>query len=49
MKIGNVFVTNRQLSAQEAAYKMCNLPLRSSNVNVIFIDIKPSNFRCKLM
>jgi hypothetical protein len=29
--IGNVLLTHRQLSAQEAAFKMCGLPLRGSS------------------
>ena len=49
MKIGNVFLTHRQLSAQEAAFKMCGLPLRSSGVEVLYLDTKPANMRTRLL
>ena len=37
--IGSTFLSHRQLSAQEAAYKMCGLPLRSSSVVVERADV----------
>jgi hypothetical protein len=49
MKFGNVFLTHRQLSAQEAAFKTCGLPLRSSNVQVIYLDIKPASMRSRIL
>ena len=49
MTIGNTFFTHRQLSAQEAAYKMCSLPLRGSTSTVIYLDIKPEMKRNRLL
>ena len=49
MKLGNVFLTHRQLSAQEAAFKMCSLPLRSATSDVIYLDIKPKHLRSRIL
>lgn len=47
--VGNVFLTNRQLSAQEAAYKMCGLPLRCTSRQIVYLDAKPEKLRCRLL
>ncbi|XP_033758253.1 uncharacterized protein LOC117340598 [Pecten maximus] len=47
--IGNVFLTHRQLSAQEAAFKMCGLPLRASSKSTLFINARPQYERSKLL
>ena len=36
--LGNVFLTHRQLSVLEAAYKMCGLPRRSATHQVSFLN-----------
>jgi hypothetical protein len=48
-KLGNVFLTHRQLSAQEAAYKMCGLPLRGSSNKVVYLDARPKNLRAHVL
>ena len=41
-KIGNVFLTKRELSTHEAVIRLLSLPMRYSNISVIFI---PTGFR----
>ena len=41
-KIGNVFLTKRELSTHEAVIRLLSLPMRTSNIGVIFI---PTGFR----
>ena len=41
-KIGNVFLTKREVSTHEAIIRLLSLPMRSSNIAVIFI---PTGFR----
>lgn len=36
-KIGQVYMTNREISAQEAVYRVCSLKLKDSSRNVTFI------------
>jgi DNA replication protein DnaC len=47
--LGNIFLTHRQLSAQEAAYKMCGLPLRSATRQVTFLNTGTPNKRCRVL
>lgn len=47
--IGNVFLTHRQLSAQEAAFKMCGLPLRGSSKQTVYVDSRPEEERSRLL
>ena len=47
--LGNVFLTHRQLSAQEAAYKMCGLPLRSATRQVSFLNTNIPEKRCRVL
>jgi hypothetical protein len=49
MKIGNVFLTHRQLSAQEAAYKMCGLPLKAATNQVLYLDTRPKDLRTRIL
>ena len=36
-KMGNVFLTKREVSTHEAIIRLLSLPMRSSNIAVIFI------------
>jgi len=37
-KVGSCFLTNREVSAQEAVYHLLSLPLRQSTCHVVFIN-----------
>ena len=47
--IGSTSLTHRQLSAQEAAYKMCGLRLQSSSVSVQYLNSRPKALRTRLL
>ena len=49
LKVGNVFLTHRQLSAQEASYKMCGLPLKSCSNQVVYLDSRPKDLRSHVL
>ena len=37
-KVGNTMLTHRELSAQEAAYRLCHLPLKANSRKVVFLN-----------
>ena len=37
-KVGNTMLSHRELSAQEAAYRLCHLPLKDSTRKVVFVN-----------
>ena len=37
-KVGNTMLTHRELSAQEAAYRLCHLPLKENSRKVVFLN-----------
>ena len=37
-KVGSCFLTHRELSAQEAVYKLLSLHLKESNCTVLFVN-----------
>ena len=48
-KIGNVFLTKREISTHEAIVRLLSLPMRSSNIGVIFIPTGFKNQRTRIL
>ena len=48
-KIGNVFLTKREVSTHEAIVRLLSLPMRSSNIAVIFIPTGYEQQRTRLL
>ena len=48
-KVGNTMLTHRELSAQEAAYRLCHLPLKENSRNVVFLDTSRLEKRTRLL
>ena len=48
-KLGNTMLSHRQLSGQEAAYRLCHLPLKDSSRKVVFVDTVPSEKRTRIL
>ena len=48
-KLGSVFLTNREVSAQEAVYRVLSIPLRRSTRTVIFINTDSKESRDALL
>ena len=48
-KVGSVFLTNRELSAQEAVYRSLQMPLRKFSKAVVFINTDERSQRVKLL
>ena len=48
-KIGNVFLTKREVSTHEAIIRLLSLPMRSSNIAVIFIPTGFQEHRTRLL
>ena len=48
-KLGSVFLTNREVSAQEAVYRVLSIPLRRSTRTVIFINTDNKESRDALL
>ena len=44
-KVGSAFLHNREVSAQEAAYRLLSLPLKKSSRAVVFINTSPKEKR----
>jgi hypothetical protein len=48
-KLGNVFVTHREVSSQEAVYRALSLPLKRSSRQVIFVNSNLSEDRIRIL
>lgn len=48
-KIGSVVLSNRQISAQEVAFRMVNLPLVQSSIATVFLNTRKPEFRTKIL
>ena len=48
-KIGNTMLTHRELSAQEAAYRLCHLPLKENSRKVVFLNTARPEKRMRLL
>ena len=47
-KVGNTMLSHRELSVQEAAYRLCNLPLKDSTRKVVFVNTVRPEKRIRL-
>ena len=48
-KIGNTMLTHRELSAQEAAYRLYHLPLKENSRKVVFLNTARPEKRTRLL
>ena len=48
-KVGNTMLTHRELSAQEAAYRLCHLPLKENSRKVVFLNTLRPEKRTRLL
>ncbi len=48
-KLGTAFLNHREISAQEAAYRLLSLPLKQSSRKVTFVNTTPKDKRVSLM
>ncbi len=49
-KVGSAFlITHREVSAQEAAYRMLSLPMKQLSRFVVFVDTNPKNERVAVL
>ena len=48
-KVGNAFLTHREVSAQEAAYRILSLPMKQLSRSVVFVDTNPKNERIAVL
>ena len=48
-KVGNTMLTHRELSAQEAAYRLCHLPLKENSRKVVFLNTASPEKRTRLL
>ena len=44
-KVGSVFLTHREVSAQEAVYRILSLPMKQLSRSVVFVDTNPKHER----
>ena len=48
-KVGNTMLTHREMSAQEAAYRLCHLPLKENSRKVVFLNTSRPEKRTRLL
>ena len=48
-KVGTVFLTHREVSAQEAAYRILSLPMKQLSRSVVFVDTNPKSERIAVL
>ncbi|XP_062607978.1 uncharacterized protein LOC134269784, partial [Saccostrea cucullata] len=48
-KLGNVFLTHREVSAQEAVYRVLSMPLKKTSRQVVFINTSIPNERIHIL
>ena len=48
-KVGSAFLTHREVSAQEAVYRLLSLPMKQLSRSVIFIDTNPKSERIAVL
>ena len=44
-KVGSAFLTHRELSAQEAVYRLLSIPMKQLSKSVVFVNTNPKNER----
>ena len=48
-KVGSAFLTHREVSAQEAVYRLLSLPMKMLSRSVVFVDTNPKNERIAVL
>ena len=48
-KVGSAFLTHREVSAQEAVYRILSLPMKQLSRSVVFVDTNPKNDRIAVL
>ena len=48
-KVGSAFLTHREVSAQEAAYRALSLPMKQLSRSVVFVDTNPKHERIAVL
>ena len=48
-KLGSTFLNHREVSAQEAAYRLLSLPLKKSTRSVVFVNTSPKEKRVAIL
>ena len=48
-KVGSAFLTHREVSAQEAVYRLLSLPMKILSRSVVFVDTNPKNERIAVL
>ena len=48
-KVGSAFLTQREVSAQEAVYRIMSLPMKQLSRSVVFVDNNPKNERIAVL
>ena len=48
-QVGSVFLTHREVSAQEAAYCILSIPMKQLSRSVVFVDKNPKNERIAVL
>ena len=48
-KVGSAFLTHREVSAQEAVYRILSLPMKQLSRSVVFVDTSPKNERIAVL
>ena len=48
-KVGSAFLTHRELSAQEAAYRLLSIPMKQLSRSVVFVNTNPKNERIAVL
>ena len=47
--VGSAFLTHREVSAQEAVYRILSLPMKQLSRTVVFVDTNPKNERIAVL
>ena len=48
-KVGGAFLSHREVSAQEAAYRILSIPMKQLSRSVVFVDTNPKNERIAVL
>ena len=48
-KVGSAILTHREVSAQEAVYRLLSLPMKQLSRSVVFIDTNPKHERIAVL
>ena len=48
-KVGSAFLTHREVSAQEAVYRILSLPMKQLSRSVVFVDTNPKKERIAVL